>query len=118
MTRKYLSPTASAFARAGLLLIECLIGLYNLITFPIRKIGLKSYLITTCIGCAIYAGCFYADLQKYLALFILSWIGFTAIIIVSKLLHKALNKKVLPKVAYLINSPLGIPLNKFYRVEV
>lgn len=114
MTRMYLSPTATLFAKIGLIVVECLIGLYNLITYPIRKISLKAYILFV-----IAAGGFYAagdrfGLEISLVTMIIAVVMFTVAIVVSKLIYHYLNKKVSPKVALLINSPLGIPLNRFY----
>lgn len=115
MTRIYLSPTASAFAKIGLFFVECLIGLYNLITFPIRKITLKVYsviFISTSILCAISV---YFNSQINTAVIIGALALFTVSIFITRAIYKYLNKKVSPRVAFLMNSPLGIPLNKFYR---
>lgn len=116
MTRIYLSPTATFFAKIGLIFVECLIGLFNLITYPIRKIKIKAYCFL-----AIFAGVFYAagnhfGLEIDSTSLIIAFAVFTVAIIASKVIYKYLKNKVSPKVAILINSPLGIPLNRFYKV--
>lgn len=114
MTRMYLSPTASTFAKIGLVFVECLIGLYNLITYPIRKISLKAYIFLVITAAGFYAISGHFGLEISLSMIIIAATVFTVAIIASKLIYNYLSKKVSPKIALLINSPLGIPLNRFY----
>ena len=114
MTRMYLSPTASVFVKVGLILIECLIGLYNLITFPIRMITLKAYGIILIGTSILYTILFYNSILSHLWAFGVVFGVFTAAIVLSKLFYKLLNKKVAPRIAYLINSPLGIQMNRYH----
>lgn len=114
MTRMYLSPTATFFAKIGLFFIECLIELYSLITYPFRKLTLKKYSCIVFISCAFYVISCYLGLKLNVVNLIVSVIAFTIITITSKLFYNYLKKKVCPRIAYLINSPMGIPLNKFY----
>lgn len=117
MTRMYLSPTASIFAKIGLLFVECLIGLYNLITFPIRKITFKAFSCILVAFGVFYAAAFRTELMDHLFGFIAVLGIFVISIFVTKIIYKYLNKKVSPKVAYLMNSPLGIPLNRYHKLE-
>lgn len=114
MTRMYFSPTASTFARIGLIFVECLIGLYNLITFPIRKITFKAYCVVILISGLLYAVNVHFNMRSNLGLFIFALGLFTASIFVTRAIYNYLSKKVSPRVAMLINSPLGIPRNRFY----
>lgn len=116
MTRMYLSPTATFFAKAGLFFVECLIGLYNLITYPIRKITIKAYLALLLFAAGSYFVGNYFGYNLDLVATIAALVVFTIAIYVSKMLHKYFKNKVSPKVAFLLSSPLGIPLNKFYKV--
>ena len=116
MTRMYLSPTASTFAKIGLIFVECLIGFYNLITYPIRKITLKAYLFVLVASGVLYAALFPFALTDKLVLFFLVATLFTVSIFVTRMLYKLLNQKISPRVAYLISSPLGIPLNRFHKL--
>lgn len=117
MTRMYLSPTASILVKIGLFFVECIIGLYNLITFPIRKITLKAYGYILLIAGAFYTAAFHSDLKVYFVLFLVVLGAFAASILIFKLIYNILRKKVSPRVAYLMNSPLGIPLNRFHRID-
>lgn len=114
MTRMYLSPTASTFAKIGLIFVECLIGLFNLITYPIRKITFKTYGAMLLLAGALYAISLYFGLEVNLTLLVGFFALFTASIFLFRAIHKFLSKKVSPRVALLINSPLGIPRNKYY----
>lgn len=114
MTRKYLSPAATTSAKIGLILIECLIGLFNLISFPIRKISFKGYLVVSAAIGVFYVYHFHASLVTHLPILVFVVFGFAAGLFGIKLIHKLLNKKVAPKVAFMINSPLGIPLNRYH----
>lgn len=114
MTRMYLSPTATVFAKIGLLMIEALIGLFNLIMFPIRKINLKSYGIFMLIYSFLYVFLFNSNLEKHLMTCVVLFAIFSISIIVTKILYKLLNKKIMPRIAYMLHSPLGIKLNRFY----
>ena len=114
MTRIYLSPAASTFAKIGLVMVEILIGLYNLVTYPVRTMTFKAYCFSVTTTTALYMLIFHADLMKYLTYFVLGFCIFTANIFITKAIHKVLKKKVSPRVALLINSPLGIPRNRFY----
>lgn len=116
MTRIYLSPTATFFAKVGLIFIEFLIGLYNLITYPIRKITIKRYC-----GLLLFASAFYVvgnflGLKLTLEALALTAIMLAVAIIITRMFYKYLKNKVSPKIAFLISSPMGIPLNKFYKV--
>lgn len=114
MTRKYLSPAATAGAKIGLILIECLIGLFNLVSFPIRKISFKGYMVISAAIGVFYVVKFHATLMAHLSVLGFVFVGFAAGVFGVKLIHKLLNKKVAPKVAFMINSPLGIPLNRYH----
>ena len=116
MNRMYLSPTASIFSKICLSFVEVLIGLYNLITFPIRKITLKTYSIILLISGVLYTAVFYAEFKVHLLPFVATLAIFTIGIFTAKSVYNILRKKVSPRVAYLINSPLGIPVNKYSKV--
>lgn len=114
MSRMYLSPTATTFVKIALCFVECFIGLYNLITYPIRKINIRAYCLISALICVIYLVNSYLKLEPNLFELIITLVAFTVSIIFIRMLYNLLNKKVSPRVAMLINSPLGIPLNKFY----
>lgn len=114
MTRMYLSPTATIFAKIGLLVVELIIGLFNVITYPIRKISLKTYgLIVLAVG-VCYPVIFPVEIKAYAVALVIWTIAFTIGLFTIRAIHKVLNKKVSPRVAMMINSPLGIQLNRFY----
>lgn len=117
MTRMYLSPTATAIAKVFLVFAEFLIGLYNIVSFPIRKVTFKAFCRISLGACAAYALVYRAELTSYLYALGAALVLFAASIILSRLLYNVLKKKVSKKVAYLLNSPLSIPLNRFYRIE-
>ena len=114
MTRMYLSPTATTFAKIGLLFIQLMIGLFNVVTYPIRKITLKAYAFLVLAIGAGYPVVFSVDLNTYALVFGISVGIFTAALIATRIIYKVLNKKVSPRVAFMFNSPLGIQLNRFY----
>lgn len=114
MTRMYLSPAATTFAKIGLLIIQLMIGLFNVITFPIRKITLKAYALLLAAVGLCYPVIFQVEMNVYIPAFAIS-VGILAVgLIAIRVIYKVLNKKVSPKVAYMFNSPLGIRLNRFY----
>ena len=117
MTRMYLAPTTTTFVKVCLVFIECLIEFYNLITLPIRKMTFKAYLGVSLITGVLHGIMFGANLKDLLiSLFVIA--GFlAATIFVTRFVYKVLKKKVSKKLAYLINCPFGIPLNRFYKVE-
>ena len=110
MTRIYLSPTATFFVKCALILVEGLIGLYNLFSYPIRKITIKRYC-----KLMLLTGVFCAAGSQNAKIFVFVAIALAMAVITTRLLHKHLKTKVSPKIAYLISSPMGIPLNKFYK---
>lgn len=114
MTRMYLSPVASAGAKIGLILIECLIGLYNLASFPIRKVTPKIYSLAVAISGGLYTFKFFGELSEHLAAFAATAVGLAIGVFIIKLVHKILNQKIGPKIAFMINSPFGIRLNRYY----
>ena len=114
MTRMYLSPTATAFAKIGLLFIQLMIGLFNVVTYPMRKITLKTYVfLLLAIGVG-YPVVFSVDFKTYALAYGISAGILTAALIATRIIYKVLNKKVSPRVAFMFNSPLGIQLNRFY----
>lgn len=116
MTRMYLSPTATVFAKIGLVFVQILMGLCSAITFPIRKITLKAYGLILVVAGAAYTVCFHADLKAHLTA-LMAVFGLLAVsIVLTRLVHKILTNKVGPRVAVMINSPLGIPLKKYYPI--
>lgn len=117
MTRMYLTPTTTTFVKVCLLFIECFIGLYNLVTLPIRKMTFKAYACVSLISGVLHAIVFGVNLKDQLIAFVVTACLLAAIIFTTRFLYKVLKKKVSPKVAYLINSPMGIPLNRFYEIE-
>lgn len=114
MTRMYLSPTATVFAKIGLLFIELIIGIFNLAVFPIRKIGLKAYALIMLVSGAGYAVQFHNNLTAHLAVLLIGFVLLAAFILAVKGLHKLINNKISPKVAMMVNAPLGIRRNKYY----
>lgn len=110
----YLSPTATVFAKIGLVLVQCLMGLCSIVTFPVRKITLKAYGLILVVSSIFYGALFHSDPMAHLVALVAGF-GLLAVgIVVCKLIHKILTQKVSPKVALLVNSPMGIPLNKYY----
>lgn len=114
MTRKCLSPTATVFAKIGLFFIEVLIELFNLISYPVRKISLQAYSVLSLICGGLLVHFIYSGQTREFNCLFLSFVVGTVFILLVNRLYKYLNKKVMPRVAYLFNSPLGIPTNKFY----
>jgi len=117
MTRMYLAPSTTTFVKVCLLFIECFIELFNLITLPIRKMTLKAYICIALISTALHGIMFSAGLKDLLIAFIIIMGVLAATIFATRFLYKVLKKKVSKKVACLINSPMGIPLNRFYKIE-
>lgn len=116
MTRMYLSPAATTLVKILLAFVECLVGLYNFITYPIRKVTFKAYFCISLIACALYAAMYHSELTEHLIV-LGSVLGiFAASILATRLVYTVLKKKVSKKVAYLFNSPLCIPLNRFYKI--
>lgn len=117
MTRMYLAPTTTTFVKVCLVFLECLIEFYNLITLPIRKMTFKAYTAITLISGVLHGIMFSGGLHDTLvAVGVIA--GFlAATIFVTRFVYKVLKKKVSKKLAYLINCPFGIPLNRFYKVE-
>lgn len=117
MTRMYLAPTTTTFVKVCLLFIECFIELYNLITLPLRKMTFKAYICIALISTALHGIMFDTGLKDLLIAFTVIMSVLAATIFTARFVYKLLKKKVSPKVAYLLNSPMGIPLNRFYKVE-
>ena len=117
MTRMYLTPTTTAFVKVCLVFIECLIELYNLVTLPIRKITFKAYICVSLITGTLHGIMFGANLKDQLIAFVIIAGALAATIFTTRFVYKVLKKKVSKKLAYLINSPFGIQLNRFYKVE-
>lgn len=116
MTRMYLSPTATVFAKIGLVFVQFFMGIFDAVTFPIRMITLKTYGIIMVIAGAFYVAIFHRDLQSHLIAMAVAFGLLAASIVFTKMAHKFLTKKVSPRVALMVNSPLGIPLKKYYSV--
>lgn len=116
MTRVYLSPTATLFAKIGLLIIECLIGLYNIVTFPIRKITLKAYSFIILGSGVLYAISYFSDPKIHLVAFLAVLFVFSVAVVSCKAIYNILNDGIGNKIAYMINSPCGIETNRFYKV--
>lgn len=117
MTRMYLAPTTTTFVKVCLIFIECFIELFNLITLPLRKMTFKAYLYVSLIAGVFYGIMNGAGLQDFLIAVVATMGLLAATIFTTRFVYKVLKKKVSPKVAYLINSPMGIPLNRFYKLE-
>lgn len=117
MARKYLSPTATIFVKILLAFAEALIGLFNLISFPVRALKVKHHLLLA----AVWLGCFvfkFWPIQANHALWLIAgYATWTLFTVALHLLHHYLNKKLSPKIAMLFNSPMGIPLNRFYKAN-
>ena len=117
MTRMYLAPTTTTFVKVCLIFIECFIELYNLLTLPIRKMTFKAYLCASLISGVLHGIIFDTGLKDHLIALAVVMGLYAAIIFVTRFIYKLLKKKVSKKIAYLINSPMGIPLNRFYKIE-
>ena len=117
MTRMYLAPTTTTLVKVCLVFIECFIELYNLITLPIRKMTFKAYLCVSFLLGVLHGITSGAGLKEQLIAFVVVMGLLAVTIFATRFIYKVLKKKVSPKVAYLINSPMGIPLNRFYEVE-
>lgn len=114
MTRMCLSPAATTCVKFVLILIECLIGLFNLISSPIRMINAKFYVFIVAAFSAFYAYMFHDNLMVYMYAYIIAVIGFAISVYGMKVLYKILNKNIGPKIALMVNSPFGIRLNRHY----
>lgn len=117
MTRMYLTPITTTFVKVCLIIIECFIELFNLITLPLRKMTFKTY-----IGISLISGAFRGlmlggGLENLFVSLALMLVLYAAVIFTACLVYKILKKKISPKIACLINTPMGIPLNRFYEVE-
>lgn len=117
MIRVYLSPTATTFAKIGLIFAEFLIGLFNLASWPIRIIKWKTYMFVTALLGILYVVAFYGDIKTHL-------VGFVAVLgilgvstIAFRALHKYFQNYLSPKIAEMINSPLGIRTNRFHKLN-
>lgn len=117
MTRMYLAPSTTTFVKVCLLFIECFIELYNLITLPLRKMTFKAYICVSLISTALHGIMFGTGLKDLLIALVVIMGVLAATIFTTRFVYKVLKKKVSPKVAHLINSPMGIPLNRFYKIE-
>lgn len=117
MTRMYLAPSTTAFVKVCLLFIECFIELFNLITLPIRKMTFKAYICVSLIATALHSTMFGAGLKDLLIALVVIMGLLAATIFTTRFIYQVLKKKVSKKIAYLINTPMGIPLNRFYKVE-
>lgn len=117
MTRMYLAPTTTTFVKVCLLFIECFIELYNLITLPLRKMTFKAYVCVALVSTALHGIMVGAGLKDLLIAFVVALGLLAATIFTTRFIYKVLKKKVSKRIAYLINSPMGIPLNRFYKVE-
>lgn len=115
MVRVYLSPTASAFIKAGLLFAEVLIGLFNILSYPIRNISFMAYFAFTSavsVGLGLY---FKGDVSVILGMIATVIIVSASVIVLTNVLYNYLKKKVSPRIAVLFNSPFGIPTNRYYK---
>ena len=117
MTRMYLAPSTTTFVKVCLVFVECFIELFNLITLPLRKMSFKAYICVSLISGVLHGITFGFNLKDQLVAIIVVMGVLAAAIFTTRFVYKILKKKVSPKVAYLINSPMGIPLNRFYKVE-
>ena len=117
MVRVYLSPTATTFAKIGLVIAEILIDLFNLVSWPIRKVNAKAYMIIAALLGILYVVAFHADLRAHLVGFSVVLGMFAVSIFTCRALHKYFKSYLSPKIAEMINSPLGIRTNRFHKLN-
>lgn len=117
MVRVYLSPTATTFAKIGLVFAEIFIGLFNLVSWPLRKISKKAYVFIVTLFGILYVVAFHADLEAHLVGFAVVLGMFTVSIFTCRALHKYFKNYLSPKFAEMINSPLGIRTNRFHKLS-
>ena len=115
MVRVYLSPAASTLVKAGLLLAEMLIVLFNILSYPIRKISFRAYLAITAVVSVVLRLYLKNNVAAFLGALTTVIIVSAVVIILTNTLYNYLKKKLSPKIAVLFNSPFGIPTNRYYK---